>query len=86
LRALQLRPYPSSADSLRCGPPQPLLRNIRDVYRIHEKDLDKIMDEDQKYRRLVELNVLEQGRNFIKTAIVEKSYHEHAYPIVHAWV
>jgi carbonic anhydrase len=45
-----------------------------------------LKDEDQKYRRLVELNVLEQGRNVIKTAMVQKSYHEHAYPIVHAWV
>lgn len=50
----------------------PWLRNIRDVYRIHEKELDKIKDEDQKYRRLVELNVLEQGRNVIKTAMIQK--------------
>jgi carbonic anhydrase len=64
----------------------PWLRNIRDVYRLHEKELDKIKDEEQKYRRLVELNVLEQGRNVIKTATVQKSYYEHAYPIVHAWV
>jgi carbonic anhydrase len=63
----------------------PCLRNIRDVYRIHEKELDKIKDDDQKYRRLVELNVLEQGRNVIKTATVQKSYYEHAYPD-HAWV
>jgi hypothetical protein len=44
----------------------------------HEKELDKIKDEDQKYQRLVELNVLEQARNVIKTAMVQKSYHEHA--------
>lgn len=37
----------------------PWLRNILDVYRLHEKELDKIKDEDQKYHRLVELNVLE---------------------------
>lgn len=35
----------------------PWLRNIRDVYRIHRKELDSIKDEDLKYRRLVELNV-----------------------------
>jgi carbonic anhydrase len=64
----------------------PWLRNIRDVYRLHEKELDKIKEEELKNRRLVELNILEQGRNVIKTATVQKSYYEHAYPIVHAWV
>jgi carbonic anhydrase len=64
----------------------PWLRNIRDVYRLHESELDQIKDETQKYRRLVELNVLEQARNVIKTAIVQKSYYLNAYPIVHAWV
>lgn len=64
----------------------PWLRNIRDVYRLHEKELDKIKDEEEKNRRLVELNILEQGRNVIKTATVQKSYYEHAYPIVHGWV
>jgi carbonic anhydrase len=64
----------------------PWLRNIRDVYRLHEKELDTIADEEEKYRRLVELNVLEQGRNVIKTATVQKSYNEHKFPIVHGWV
>jgi len=64
----------------------PWLRNIRDVYRLHEGELDKIKDEKMKYRRLCEINVLEQARNVIKTAAVQKSYYEHAYPIVHAWI
>ncbi|KAE9382045.1 carbonic anhydrase [Stipitochalara longipes BDJ] len=64
----------------------PWLRNIRDAYRLHETELDKIKDEETKYRRLCEINVLEQARNVIKTATVQKSYYEHAYPIVHAWI
>jgi len=32
------------------------------------------------------LNVLEQARNVIKTAAVQKSYYEYAYPEVHALV
>jgi len=34
------------------------LREIRDVYRIHKKELDQIEDEENRYRRLIELNVI----------------------------
>ena len=56
------------------------------MYRLYEKELDGIEDEGQKYARLIELNVLEQCRNVIKTAVVQKSYHENRFPIVHGWV
>ena len=49
----------------------PWLRNIRDVYRLHQKELNSISDEEQKYKRLVELNVQEQCVNIIKTADVQ---------------
>ena len=64
----------------------PWLRNIRDVYRLHEKELDAIPDEEARYNRLVELNVVEQCRNVIKTAGVQQSYAENRFPIVHGWV
>ena len=64
----------------------PWLRNIRDVYRLHENELDKITDEHEKYNRLVELNVEEQCRNIIKTAVVQQSYATNKYPGVHGWV
>ena len=64
----------------------PWLRNIRDVYRLHEQELDQIQDEGKRYDRLVELNVVEQCRNIIKTAAVQKSYAENQFPIVHGWV
>jgi len=51
----------------------PWLRNIRDVYRIHQKTLDKITNEEEKYKKLVELNVQEQCVNVIKTAEVQKA-------------
>ncbi|KAF3065930.1 Carbonic anhydrase [Daldinia childiae] len=64
----------------------PWLRNIRDVYRLHEKELDEIKDENERYNRLVELSVVEQCRNVIKTAAVQKSYAKNQFPIVHGWV
>ncbi|KGO68095.1 Carbonic anhydrase [Penicillium italicum] len=64
----------------------PWLRNIRDVYRLHEKELDEIPEEHARYNRLIELNVMESCRNIIKTAAVQQSYQENQYPIVHGWV
>lgn len=64
----------------------PWLRNIRDVYRLYEKELDAIKDEKKRYNRLVELNVIEQCRNILKTADVQYSFEENRYPIVHGWV
>ncbi|MDD3005162.1 carbonic anhydrase [Flavobacterium sp.] len=63
----------------------PWLRNIRDVYRTHKKELNAITDETQKYNRLVELNVEEQCINLIKTADVQKAYKERGLK-VHGWV
>ena len=64
----------------------PWLRNIRDVYRMHQDELNAITDENERYNRLVELNVLEQCINVIKTAEVQKSYLDHQFPVVHGWV
>lgn len=64
----------------------PWLRNIRDVYRLHNEELKAIEDEEKRYMRLVELNVEEQCFNAIKTAAVQKAYLETGYPLVHGWV
>jgi carbonic anhydrase len=64
----------------------PWLRNIRDVYRLHQAELDAIKDADKRYNRLVELNVQEQCINVVKTAVVQKSYVSKGFPTVHGWV
>lgn len=63
----------------------PWLRNIRDVYRLHKTELDSIENVDEKYKRLVELNVQEQCVNVIKTSDVQKAYKERNVT-VHGWV
>lgn len=63
----------------------PWLRNIRDVYRLHKDELNSIDDEEQRYNRLVELNVQEQCVNVIKTSDVQKAYKEREIT-VHGWV
>ncbi len=63
----------------------PWLRNIRDVYRIHKDELASINDEEEKYKRLVELNVQEQCVNVLKTSDVQKAYKDR-HLTVHGWV
>lgn len=63
----------------------PWLRNIRDVYRLHRKEINAIEDEKRKYERLVELNVQEQCINVIKTAEVQKAISERGLT-VHGWI
>ena len=50
------------------------LRHIKDVYRLHYKELDSIQDKKQKADRLVELNVIEQVRDLGKTSIVQNAW------------
>ena len=64
----------------------PWLRTIRDVYRLHQVELDAIADENKRYDRLVELNVQEQCINVIKMAVVQEEYLLDEYPVVHGWV
>jgi carbonic anhydrase len=61
------------------------LRNIRDVYRLHKDELNHITDDENRYRRLVELNVEEQCINVIKTAVVQRAYQKRKIE-VHGWV
>ncbi|WP_053970920.1 carbonic anhydrase [Mangrovimonas sp. ST2L15] len=63
----------------------PWLRSIRDVYRLHSEELNAILNEDERYDRLVELNVQEQCVNLIKTAAIQKAVRERGLK-VHGWV
>ena len=69
------------------------LRNIRDVYRIHRVELNAISDPEERHRRLVEWNVIEQCINLCKTGVIQrrrvetfKSGHPYITPQIHACV
>ncbi len=62
------------------------LRNIKDVYRVHTKELDGIADEEARFNRLVELNVIEQVFDLTKTSIIQNAWRERNEPVVHGWV
>jgi len=62
------------------------LRNIKDVYRLHTDELANIQDEEQKFDRLVELNVIEQVKHLAKTSIIQKAWQNDQRPDLHGWV
>jgi carbonic anhydrase len=62
------------------------LRNIKDVYRVHTKELDAITNEEEKFNRFVELNVMEQVLDLTKTSIIQNAWRNRKEPFVHGWV
>jgi carbonic anhydrase len=62
------------------------LRNIKDVYRLHREELDKITDDEKKWDKLTELNVMEQVRNLAKTSIIQRAWKNENRPGLHGWV
>ena len=62
------------------------LRNIKDVIRHHQEELDGIEDDVQRSNRLVELNVTEQVYNLAKTTIIQDCWKREQRPDLHGWV
>ncbi len=62
------------------------LRNIKDVYRLHNKELDGIKNSGTRDKRLTELNIIEQVYNLCKTSIIQNAWEKHKRPHVHGWV
>ena len=62
------------------------LRNIKDVYRLHQEELDAIKDDEERGRRYVELNVIEQVYDLGKTSIIQNSWRTRQAPTIHGWV
>ncbi len=62
------------------------LRHIKDVYRLHFKELDAINDTKHRADRLVELNVIEQVQDLGKTSIVQNAWKRDQALHLHGWV
>ena len=62
------------------------LRNIRDVYARFKDELEAIPDQQERYNRLVELNVMQQVLNVCHTTIVQGAWTRGQPLWVHGWV
>ncbi|MCB9186331.1 MAG: carbonate dehydratase [Flavobacteriales bacterium] len=62
------------------------VRHIKDVYRFHFDELDSIENEQQRFDRFVELNVVEQVYDLAKTSIVQAAWRSGQSLHLHGWV
>jgi len=62
------------------------IRHIKDVYRFHHIELDQIQDEETRFNRFVELNVIEQVHDLAKTSIVQTAWERGQKLWIHGWV
>ncbi|MCL1073154.1 carbonate dehydratase [Shewanella dokdonensis] len=61
------------------------LGHIRDIYRLHQQELDSL-EEQARYDRLCELNVIEQVANVVSTSIVQDAWERGQELAVHGWL
>jgi len=62
------------------------IRHIKDVYRFHQEELDRIEDMNQRFDRFVELNVIEQVYDLAKTSILQNAWNNQREVWIHGWV
>ncbi|MBZ0116063.1 MAG: carbonate dehydratase [Sandaracinaceae bacterium] len=62
------------------------LGNIKDVHRLHQRELRAYEDPARLARRMTELNVIEQVYNLGKTEILQRAWQKRGAPEIHGWV
>jgi carbonic anhydrase len=62
------------------------LSTVREVMHRHDHELGELETEEERYRRLVELNVIEQVYNLHQNATVQQAYQRAAPLHLHGWV
>lgn len=61
------------------------IRHIKDVYRLHQKELDAIENEEERFNKFVEVNVKEQVFDLAKTSIVQNAWQNNQPLFLHGW-
>lgn len=62
------------------------LRNIKDIYRLHREEMERLPEGEERVNRLIELTVKEQVMNLAKTSIIQKAWKREQRPHLHGWV
>lgn len=62
------------------------IRHIKDVYRMHQQELEALTDMKKREDRFIELNVIEQVYDLGKTSIIQNSWQKRGGPYIHGWV
>ncbi|MDF1578966.1 MAG: carbonate dehydratase [Desulfobulbales bacterium] len=62
------------------------LRNVKDIYRQHQVNIDALQNEKERVDLLCELNVIEQVANICHTTIVQRAWKAGQELTVHGWI
>lgn len=62
------------------------LCHIQDIYRKHQDFLDNINDENTRFDRMCEINVVEQVANISQTTILQDAWSSEQDVTVHGWI
>ncbi len=60
--------------------------NIKDVYKIHQGEIEQLPTYAEKHHCLTKLNVKEQVLNLAKTSIIQNAWKQNQLPHLHGWV
>lgn len=62
------------------------LMHIKNIYRLHQQEIDAQPSEEKQVNRLVELNILEQVQALAHTSIIQEAWSSDHKPMLHGWV
>jgi len=62
------------------------LMHVKNVYRLHQKEIDSLETGEQRTNKLVELNVIEQVHALSHTSIIQEAWDKQTAPTIHGWV
>ena len=62
------------------------LMHLKDIYRMHRDEVDRLESMTERTNRLVELNVIEQVRRLSHMSIIQTAWRNNHSPMLHGWV
>jgi len=62
------------------------LISLKEIYRVHRDEVDRLESLTERANRMVELNVIEQVRRLSHLAIVQTAWKQYQSPMLHGWV
>ena len=68
------------------SPLDPWFDQVREVADLNRTELEGLNDMEERFRRLVELNVEAQCRNVLKRKVVQEAIRKNGSPTLHGWV
>ena len=68
------------------SPLDPWFDQVRMVAEQNREELERLNDKEERFRRLVELNVETQCRNVLKRVVVQEAIRRNGTPTLHGWV